>query len=286
MTSPAPGRYTAITANCFINAPFEQLQGDLLELFTTHSLQPEIGLEGNCLWDVPENEFRDMADVFRENNLSCTLHAPFNDLAPGGMDTRIRKITREKLCRAFELIPVFRPRSIVCHLGYDEDKHSYKMDQWAQHSLETWRQLLKIAAQYQTPVMFENTYETTPDIHYRLFTKINDPNFRFCLDTGHLMSYAGTSWHLWLDRLLPWLGQLHLHDNDGVRDDHIAIGSGRFDFEELLLFLQSHDLMPLVTLEPHTEKDLWSSLEHIEKNKIFMNFFNAVGRKKLKVESS
>jgi sugar phosphate isomerase/epimerase len=277
--------YSSITANCFINAPFEQLQGGLLKLFLSNSLQPEIGLEGNCLWEVPNDEFRKMADVLRENGLSCTLHAPFYDLAPGGMDTRIREVTREKLRRAFELIAVFQPRSIVCHIGYDEEKHSYKLEQWVEHSTETWRDLLRIAVLTNTPVMFENTYETTPDIHYRLFTEINSPNLRFCLDTGHLMSYAGTSWHPWLDRLRPWLGQIHLHDNDGKRDDHIAIGSGRFDFEELLLFLQSHDLTPLITLEPHSEKDLWLSLEHIEKNRIFMDFFNRTGRQKFKVES-
>lgn len=285
MKSPTPDHYASITNNCFINAPFQQLQGGLLQLFLSNKLQPEIGLEGNCLWEVPGDEFRRMADILKENRLPCTLHAPFYDLAPGSMDTRIREVTREKLYRAFELISVFQPRSIVCHVGYDEEKHSYKLEKWMEHSVKTWQELLKIAEQNNTHVMLENTYETTPDIHYRLFTEIDSPFLRFCLDTGHLMSYAGTSWNLWLDKLLPWFGQLHLHDNDGLRDDHIAIGSGKFDFEQLFQFLQSYDISPLVTLEPHTEKDLWMSLEHIENNTLFMDFFSRSARVKLKVES-
>ena len=277
MNLPDHKRYSSITTNCFVNAPFEQLQNGLLQMFLQNNLQPEIGLEGNCLWEVSSDEFQQTADILRENGLACTLHAPFFDLNPGGMDTRIREVTREKLRRAFELIPVFQPSSIVCHLGYDHDKHSYKLDQWVKHSTETWLELLNIAEQNKTYVMFENTYETTPDIHHRLFTEINSPYLRFCLDTGHLISYAGTSWQLWLDKLLPWLGQLHLHDNEGQRDDHIGIGSGSFDFDNLVNFLTSHDIFPLVTLEPHTEKDLWLSMEHIVKNKFFMDFFSRTG---------
>ena len=49
-------RYAHITSRCFINAPFEQLQAGLLDLFLHYRLQPEIGLEGNCLWDLPEKK--------------------------------------------------------------------------------------------------------------------------------------------------------------------------------------------------------------------------------------
>lgn len=262
-------RYAHITGRCFINAPFEQLQSGLLDLFLAYRLQPEIGLEGNCLWDLEDTKFLKIAALLHQHNLSCTLHAPFSDLAPGGLDPKIREVTREKLRRAFNLIPVFRPKSIVCHIGYDEDKHSYKMEEWLRHSLDTWRELIVFAEQHNTCVMFENTYETTPDIHLRLFEKIPSSHLRFCLDTGHLMAYAGTPWQLWLDALLPRLGQLHLHDNKGERDDHIAIGHGRFDFVSLFSFLKDKQVSPLVTLEPHSEEDLWLSLETIDKLHLF-----------------
>jgi sugar phosphate isomerase/epimerase len=255
--------YHAITGNCFINAPYEQLRRGLLEYFVEKGLQPEIGLEGDCLWEVPEREFLATADTLRRNNLACTLHAPFFDLAPGALDPKIRAVTRHKLRLAFELIPVFRPRSIVCHLGYEENKHSYKMDEWLRYSIETWHVLIEIASANGTPVMFENTYETGPDIHHLLFSKLSSPSLGFCLDTGHLSAYAGTSWQPWLDMLLPRLGQLHLHDNNGGRDEHLAVGSGSFRFGELFDFLRENGTRPLVTLEPHTREDLWLSLKNI-----------------------
>jgi len=252
--------YRNIISRCFINAPFEQLQSGLLELFLAHRFRPEIGLEGDCLWTAPREEFTDLAAILEKNELPCTLHAPFFDLSPGALDSRILAVSREKLQRAFDLIEIFRPRSIVCHLGYDENKHSYKMDAWLRTSAETWNELLQVAARTGTPVMFENTYETDPDVHLRLFEQLAGSDFGFCLDVGHLSAYAGTDWQLWTAKLLPFLRQLHLHDNSGERDDHIAIGAGCFDFKGLFTFLRQKNVSPLVTLEPHSEKDIWGSI--------------------------
>ena len=195
------------------------------------------------------------------------------DLVPGGSDTRLREVSREKLRRAFDLIPLFKPRSIVCHLGYDQEKHSYRLEEWVANSLDTWGELIRLAGENDTLVMFENTYESSPDIHLRLFEELKADNLRFCLDTGHLAAYAGTGWQVWLDVLLPYLGQLHLHDNRGERDDHIAIGHGCFDFVSLLTFLKDKKCLPLITLEPHSEEDLWLSLEEIDRSSLFSCLF-------------
>lgn len=262
-------KYSSITRRCFVNAPFEQLRTGLLEVFLTHRLQPEIGLEGDSLWRADDATFIAIASQFREKNLSCTLHAPFFDLNPGAIDREIRDVTRKKLRRAFSLIEIFQPRSIVCHLGYDDYKHSYKMKEWLSISADTWSELLEIANRTDTPVMFENTYEQVPDVHLRLFEQLPQSNFGFCLDVGHLMAYAGSTWQVWLEALQPWLGQVHLHDNNGSRDDHIAIGQGQFDFTGFFSHLRENNLSPMITLEPHSENDLWESLEMINALDLF-----------------
>jgi sugar phosphate isomerase/epimerase len=271
MNTEETNKYSYITRQCFINAPFEQLEEGLLGIFLGHKLQPEIGLEGECLWTRERDEFFEMSQKFAEKGLACTLHAPFFDLAPGATDSRIREDSREKLRRAFSLIEVFKPKSIVCHLGYDDNHHSYKIDEWLRISVETWSELLGIASKTDTPVMFENTYEQLPDIHLQLFEKLPGSSFGFCMDVGHLMAYAGSTWQVWLDKLQPWLGQVHLHDNDGDRDDHIAIGQGCFNFVELFDHLHRENISPLITLEPHSEKDLWNSLETIHSLNLFNN---------------
>ncbi len=112
--------------------------------------------------------------------------------------------------------------------------------------------------------MLENTYENTPKAHEALFSSLNSPHAQFCLDVGHLMSFAKTPWQNWLPKLTPWLGQLHLHDNDGTNDQHLGLGLGNFHFKEFFTFLSKNNLHPIVTLEPHSEDDLWQTLEFLD----------------------
>ena len=256
--------HAPVIRRCFVNAPWYDLKNELLELFLAYGLQPEIGLEGTCLYDEAGSEFERIHALLAANDLQCTLHAPFFDLAPGSLDPYILEKSREKLNRAIDLIAIFRPRSIVCHLQYEENKHGYVFDRWLANSLATWRQLAARASEYQVPIMLENTYETTPRAHQALFAGLQSPTVGFCLDVGHLGAFAKASWRDWLPAMLPWLGQLHLHDNSGEKDQHLAPGLGTFDFPGFFDFLRKNDCHPLITLEPHSREDLWQALAYLE----------------------
>ena len=245
---------------CFINAPILQLEGELLPFFLSHRLQPEIGLEGDALYTKGKAEFKRIADSLRGEGLSCTLHAPFFDLAPGALDPKIRAVSREKLKLAFELIDIFRPQAIICHLNFESNKHGYKVEEWFAHAAETFGQLLAMVEGTQTTMALENTYETEPTLHIRMMQTLNSPQARICLDVGHLMAFAKCPWQDWLPAL-PWVGHLHLHDNEGDTDTHRAIGRGRFDFPGFLAALVQHKVQPLVTLEPHSQVDLRESVD-------------------------
>ena len=262
--------YKHITSRCFINFPFRRLQQEL-DFVLAHRIQPEIGLEGETLYSTTAAEYRRVAKSLAEAGLGCTLHAPFLDLAPGALDENILAATRSKLDKAFDLIEIFRPTSVVCHLNYEANKHADKESAWFAASLATWRGLLAQAAALQVPLMLENTYETGPQQHEKMLAALSSPLARFCLDVGHVAAFAKNSWQDWLPAMAPWLGQLHLHDNHGDRDAHLAPGRGSFDFSGLLSYLKGQRLHPLVTLEPHTEDDLWESLAALDR----MRFFGA-----------
>jgi len=262
--SPAPPFHSSLVSSLFINAPFDRLRDGLLEMFLDHRLQPEIGLEGQCLYSATRSEFTEIAGAFKKAGLPCTLHAPFFDLAPGASDPVILKATRNKLKKAFQLIEIFEPVSIVCHLGYEDNKHSFKREEWLQNSTETWREMLAISEPLQVPIMLENTYESGPEQHRDILAVLDTSYARFCLDVGHVLAFAGNTWQDWLPALSPWLGQLHLHDNKGDHDQHLAIGQGSFDFAGLFSFLRTNKLKPVITLEPHRETALWDSLSALE----------------------
>lgn len=238
-----------------------------MDFVLAHRIQPEIGLEGDTLYTATASEYREVAGVLTKAGLDCTLHAPFFDLAPGAMDENILAASRGKLGLAFDLIEVFRPTTVVCHLGYEKNKHGYKESAWFDSSLATWTELLAKASSRHVPLMLENTYETGPEQHKKMLAALNSPFAGFCLDVGHVSAFARNTWQEWLPALAPWLGQLHLHDNHGDRDAHLAPGRGNFDFSGLFSYLAEHRLRPIITLEPHSRDDLWESLEAMDKYK-------------------
>ena len=221
---------TQIKKRCFINAPWYDLKEKYLDLFLEHSIQPEIGLEGMCLYNEDHSAFKRVAASLLKHDLSCTLHAPFFDLTPGGLDRYILEKTREKLIAAFALIPIFRPRSIVCHLQFEENKHGYVYKEWFASAYATWSQLVSIAGKYNVPVMFENTYEKDPSIHAAMLQKLDSPFAGFCLDAGHLLAFA--------------------------------------QFSRLFTFLKNADMHPIITFEPHSEGDLWQTFAYLEATKL------------------
>jgi sugar phosphate isomerase/epimerase len=250
--------------NLFINAPFRHLEDGLLDMFIKNGLQPEIGLEGDFLYTRKPADYEIIARRLQEHSLSCTLHAPFFDLAPGALDPNILEATRHKMSLAFALIDIFKPKAIICHLNFEDNKHGYKLQEWARHAEVTWRQLLRLAEAGQCKLMLENTYEKNPEQHINMLTALNSPSAGFCLDTGHLLAFAHTPWQDWLPTMNKWLGHMHLHDNHGQRDEHLGIGLGDFDFKGLFKFLGANNLCPTVTLEPHSEEDLMASLEALK----------------------
>jgi len=253
-----------ITSRCFINAPFDFLKENIDSIINL-GIQPEIGLENDILYTFSMEDFSEIASKLKAASLPCTLHGPFHELSIGALDPFIRDASRNKLRKAFNLIKVFEPKSIVCHLGFEENKHGYKQEKWFNNSLEGWKELLRIAEANNTPLMLENTYERTPQQLKEMLQALDSQYAQFCLDVGHTLTFAKNKWQDWLPELEPWLGQLHLHDNHGDSDIHFPIGQGLFDFGGFIAYLKEKNLSPIMTLEPHREEHVVESLLAFDK---------------------
>jgi sugar phosphate isomerase/epimerase len=253
----------ALISRVQVNIPFPFFEKGYLKLFLDRGLNPEIGLDAYSLSLYQRRDFTHLARAFHKARRRLTLHAPFQDLLPGALDEMILDTSRRRLRQAFRLLPVFKPVSIVCHLGYDSKLYQWDRGNWLERSAATWKEFAALAAAHGVKVMLENVYEPDPDLFVQLLTLVNAPNLQVCLDVGHLQAFGGGDFDRWLQALWPVIGQLHLHDNRGDLDSHLALGQGTVPLESVLLFLASRDRQPLVTLEPHQEGSLWPSLEHL-----------------------
>jgi sugar phosphate isomerase/epimerase len=246
-----------------VNIPFGFLVAKYLDLFLSEGLNPEIGLDAVSLERYPQSVFARVARAFQQARRRITLHAPFQDLLPGALDDYIRNASRHRLHQAFRFLPVFRPESIVCHPGYEDRHYKHDRKEWLRSSTATWKELTRIAADYGVQVMLENVYENDPTLFLDLLEKINAPNLKVCFDVGHLAAFGGGDFPRWLNTLGPVIGQLHLHDNHGDDDEHLALGAGDIPVADILNYLAALGPPPLITLEPHQEGSLLPSLEHL-----------------------
>jgi len=252
-----------------VNMPFQMLIDGYLDTIRKERINPEIGLDCFVLDRFSRNEFCEVADAIHSAGLTVTLHAPFFDLRPGALDRKVREVTRERLRQVFDLVPCFRPSSVVCHAAFDERYYVSHEDQWLENSRGTLGGFIEAAAEMGTLIALENVYETSPlYLSLLLDTFRGSQNICFCFDTGHFNAFSRSSLEEWMDALGSRIGQIHLHDNHGSADEHLPVGEGTFPFSLFFELLKRESTRPIVTLEPHTEENLWRTLKNIRTMKL------------------
>jgi sugar phosphate isomerase/epimerase len=249
-----------------VHTTFTALWNGEIEHFTRHALNPEIGIDAAALERFSEKDFACVADRLRGQHLTVTFHAPFVDLSAGSTDPAIRSVTRQRFDQILRLVPLFKPRTVVAHAGYDWQRYEYFRKTWMDHSAEFWAWVAGRLNREGSRLMLENVYEHRPAEIIELFERLRPQDVGLCLDCGHLTAFGRASLAEWLDVLGPFIGQLHLHDNLGEKDDHLPIGHGQIDFRRLFAYLKAERTSPpVMTLEVHRPDDVWASLAGLER---------------------
>jgi sugar phosphate isomerase/epimerase len=93
------------------------------------------------------------------------------------------------------MVPIFQPRTVVCHTGYDQKRYWGIEETWIENSLELWSWLSEEIRKGGSLLMLENVYEQNPQEFLDIYGALTDQHVGFCLDTGHMA--AGVLGHLW-----------------------------------------------------------------------------------------
>ena len=246
------------------NVPYAMLLRRI-DFAIENRIHPEIYFSSEDLDACHENEVKHLADTLHRSELEITLHGPFMDLSPGGVDRRIKGVTLDRFMRVIELARFFKPKTIVFHPGYEKWKFDGNVGLWLESSLQTWRPLVKEAEELGLTLAIENVFEETPDSIQNLLEEIHSPHFRFCFDTGHHHVFSKVPFPIWIETLGRYLREVHLHDNHKEMDEHLPIGEGGFDFDGFFNLLSQLGLNPIYTIEPHEEAHLWRGLQAVKR---------------------
>ncbi len=224
------------------------LAEQLLDFFLEHGLQPELDFSSPYLLSMAEREHEALAALWRERGFACAVHLPFvMPDAAGRVHFQPRRVL-EELLRAVRAAGPYAPRHFV--------GHPYLFAQGAlrnnapEELLDLWTQVAKACA--PADLYLENTLEQDPRALALLAARLPE-NCGVCFDVGHWHALAGgrrkRNLEVWLDELAPFIRHLHLHDNHGGYDEHLAPGHGLIDWGYFAALLPARGLKPGVTFE-------------------------------------
>jgi sugar phosphate isomerase/epimerase len=245
-----------------IHIPYPKLN-DYFSLIKHRRYDLEIYLSSAVLDQIEKHDLETLLERL-DWKPSLTLHAPFMDLNPGAVDSMVRSVTQVRFRQLLNVAAIIKPRAVVFHAAYDRWRYSGRTDVWLDNSIDTWSKVMESAAKTGLRVAVENVFDEQPDALLLLIEKINDPDFGFCFDTGHLNLFSTVPMERWFEALGRHLVEVHLHDNDGTADAHWAMGRGTVDFEKFFGLMKSHAPAPVFTIEAHDKGDIETSLARVK----------------------
>ena len=161
----------------------------------------------------------------------CTLHAPFNELFPCAIDKKARELAAFRYRQAIGLAQRYGAEKVIIHSGYYEKM--YYPVWFVGESIKFWREFMASVPEGIT-VCIENVFEQSADMLRDIVRGVDLPNFRICLDIGHVNAYSKEPLSSWLDTCGEFISHFHIHNNDGSADTHDTLGCGSIDMAEFL----------------------------------------------------
>ena len=195
-----------------------------------------------------------------------SIHGAFIDVNPASGDGLFRELSEKRYDESCRLAVDCGAKSIVFHSTCFPFLRGAYLEQWADKSAAFYT---KLAEKYPTMDIFiENSPDIDPGPIKELLKLIKAPNIGFCLDIGHV-NYSQAPLEEWCEELGDRIGYVHLSDNMGTYDDHLALGDGTVDWKKAFSLFGYLPGDTPVTLEVGGLEGIKRSFEFMTENGFF-----------------
>ncbi len=200
----------------------------------------------------------EIAAWFRSNELKAfSMHAPlFPDREMGRAGApavnvlhpeKARRIdAMDEIKRALEVAEILPFQNLVLHLGERTDGWSQRTIEYAETALE---HLGAFAHPLGVRLLVENLLSdpTTPEHLLEILELGHLKNVCICLDLGHAHLTVGVA--AAIATAAPRIVSVHVHDNHGVKDEHLWPGDGDIPWPATIAALKALPTQPAIVLE-------------------------------------
>jgi sugar phosphate isomerase/epimerase len=245
-----------LSTHLFLN---QRLHPGLLELSARSGAQAVEVFAARQHFDYTSREHvSELAAWFRSNPLEAfSMHAPLypdREMGRAGAPAvnvlhpeKARRIdAMDEIKRALEAAEYIPFRNLVVHLGGREDGWSPRTIEYGLTALE---HLGAFARPLGVRLLVENltSEPTTPEHLITILEMGHLNNVGICLDLGHAHMTVG------IPEAIATLGEriasVHVHDNHGMKDEHLWPGDGTIDWPATTTALKALKAEPATVLE-------------------------------------
>ena len=174
------------------------------------------------------NEDKELIDIINSYDLKYTIHSPFIDLNIASLNPAMADFSADEIKRSIDLANMIDSNIVVVHPGTIGFNGRGKEDLIYQISEEH----LKDIGDYAKDNGVDACIENLPNIVDFMFMDVNQLNdtlvkldLPMTLDIGHAHTNGFTPDEIYFDSIK----HIHVHDNPGDDDTHLALGDRTFD---------------------------------------------------------
>ena len=203
---------------------------------------------------VPE-----IKDIINSMSLEITVHGPFSDLNPASLNEAIWNETVKQIKQCVEMSADFS-RIVVVHPGILSPLGSQMPDQAWARNVDALKELCGHAEEYGVTLCLENMIDldkllcrTPPEV----FGMVEAAGCGMAFDVGHANTMGNIDEFL---REKDRFTHVHIHDNNGKKDEHLELSKGNIDWDRVLSELKGFKGM--VVIEARSLEEGRRSLEY------------------------
>lgn len=198
----------------------------------------------------------------RMEKMECrelTIHGPFLDINPVSFDSLVRSASRKRFEMSYEAGEALGAEKMICHTCMLPG--IYYLEGWSDMMAEFWKEFLKDKGKMK--FCLENVLDEEYKPIAEVIEKVSDPRLGICLDIGHANCYSPYSVMEWVNSLGKYITHVHVHDNNGIKDQHLALGRGNIPAEELIKEIKKHNPKVDWTIECTTKDAVLETIKYL-----------------------
>lgn len=209
------------------------------------------------------NEDNELVDLINSYDLKYTIHSPFIDVNIASLNSAIADISVMEIKRSIDLARMIDTDIVVVHPGTVGFNGRGKEDIIYKISEDN----LKVIADYAKDSGVYACIENLPNIPDFMFMDVNQLNdtlsrleLPMTLDIGHAHTNGFSPEEIYFDSIK----HIHMHDNLGDDDTHLALGEGSFDLNGFFDVFMQNNYDGIYMLEMNYMDSVEKSLEFMK----------------------